>query len=744
MLILRARDEATRVLRGAAGNINDMSSASKKAAQAHIDQGKSLVTVGAGIAYAGALGVKWLVDSTNAAGDYNTQVAYTKTQTDKVQVSLKELSKIGLDLAKTIPVPFEEIQGGLYDIFSSMDVTVPQAQNLLTEFSKAAVAGQTDLQTAGKGTIAILNAWKLPATEVNRVNDVMFRLVQKGVGTYTQFSSAIGRAIPSTVRAGNSIEDLAGMMAFMTRNGLSTAQAATSAGRAFDAMSNPATEEHMKDIGLSVRNAKGEFKPMAQVVEELNGKLKNMTAPERADALKKLFLGSGGTIQARRFFDLAIPGFKELNLRTKEMHDSAGTMEGAYKTMFDTPQAQMQLMTNKYQAMRVEVGDRLLPIKMKLVEIIMKVLDAWDRLSPGTQKFIVIAAAVASVLTVLVGILVIVAGGILMIMGAAALAGVALSTVAVVIGVVIAVIVAIIAVAWLLYDNWDAIMSWFREQWDLFLKDIQRWKDGIVNAWKGFIQFWKDVWEGVKIVSKQVWTAILEWLSNVGTNAVNKLKAIWTPISNFFKTLWLAVKSATMTVWNAIINFFQLLPGRTYNAVVSIKNRLTSFFSSVGTAVKNTVVSKFTSVVNWFKTLPGKIRGAIPSPGSMLNGIGRSIVQGLINGVSSMIGSLKNKFSQITNLIPSWKGPANVDKKLLYGAGQLTMQGYGEGIEDGAGAIKTKLGGMTKRIPSWVPGQGEGNGGGGEVTQNFYITTQEIDPKKHAADLGFLLASKVG
>jgi TP901 family phage tail tape measure protein len=723
MLILRARDEASRVLQGARRDINHMSEASRKAAQKHIDQGKSLVAVGAGIAVVGAQALSWLNDATTAAGDYNTQVRYTKTQTDQVQVSLSELSDIGLELARTIPVPFEEIQKGLYDIFSSMDVSVPQAKRLLTEFSKAAVAGQTDLATAAKGSIAIMNAWKLPATEVNRVNDVMFRLVQKGVGTYGDFSKAIGRAIPSTVRAGGSIEDLAGMMAFMTRNGLSTAQAATSAGRAFDAMSNPATEKHMNEIGLSVRNAKGEFKPMVQVIEEMQGKLGKMTAPERAKAMKALFLGSGGTIQARRFFDLAIPGFKELRQRTDEMHDSAGTMEEAYKTMFDSPQAQMQLMQNKYQAMRVELGNNLLPVKMKLVEAVMKLLDAWAQLSPETQRYIAIGAAVTAVLMILVGVLVIAVGGILMLMGAAALAGVSLGAVFVVVGLVIAAIVALAVAIWQVVTNWDSITEWFSNLWEDIKKLVSTAVANIRNRLAtfgiAFVNFWIQLSARVMIAIANFPGNLFAWMGNIRDGMLAR-------VASFAE---------------AFRNFFSRLPGRTMSAINSLRSMLVTFMNTAGSAARQAMMNRLVALVTYVRGIPGRIRNAMGNPGGLLVGIGRAIISGLINGVRSMIGSLQNQFSNITNMIPDWKGPADVDKKLLYGAGQLTMQGYQEGIEDGVPGVKNTLQGLTARVPSMV---GVGQGAGGGATQNFYITTQEIDPRKHAADLGVMVASRLG
>lgn len=748
MLILRVRDEASRVLRGAAGDIDRMSDASKRAAQKHIDQGKALVGIGAGIATVGAIGLQWLNDATKAASDYNQQVAYTKTQTDKVQVSMEELGEIGKQVARTIPVPFEEIQSGLYDIFSSMDVTVPQAKNLLTEFSKAAVAGQTDLQTASRGSISILNAWKLPASEVNRVNDVMFRLVQKGVGTYGDFSKAIGRAIPSTVRAGGSIEDLAGMMAFMTRNGLSTAQAATSAGRAFDAMSNPATEKHMKALGLTTRNAKGEFKPMTQIVEELNGKLGKMTAPQRAEAMKALFLGSGGTIQARRFFDLAIPGFKELNLRTSEMHNSAGTMEGAYKTMFETPQSQMVLMQNKYKAMRVEIGEQLLPIKMKLVGAITKLLDAWNNLSPGQQKFIAIAALVVVGLTILVGVVLIVVGGILMLMGAAALAGVALGAVIGIVLAVIAVIVGLSLLVWEVIQNWSAIKKFFVDLWNdiyrIFVGAIRSYNN-TMDAWGQSVRdFFSNLWNTVWRATTTAWNNTINFLAALPSRAMNAISRLAGMVLSWANRTASNAYNTFVRWLTSLLQWLAAFPGRALNTISRLISQMANWAARAATGARTAMIQGMNNMLRWLIGLPQRIRNAIPSPGTILSGIGSAIMRGLLNGIQSQIDNLQGMLSNITGMIPDFKGPAAKDKMLLVNAGRLTMQGYVNGIKQGIPGVKSTLQGLTNRIPSVVSASSGGAVSTGGVNQNFYISTNEIDPRKHSADLGVMVAQRLG
>lgn len=107
------------------------------------------------------------------------------------------------------------------------------------------------------------------------------------------------------------------------------------------------------------------------------------------------------------------------------------------------------------------------------------------------------------------------------------------------------------------------------------------------------------------------------------------------------------------------------------------------------------------SISGFFTSIPDKIKAAFANFGNLLFDAGRNLIQGLINGINNMLGPLKGAFNYITNLIPSWKGPEDKDRKLLEPAGVAVMQGFGVGIAKGAkdvmklmSAYTTDLGGL--------------------------------------------------
>lgn len=386
--------------------------------------GAGMVAAGVGMTYFGIRGMRAWYNNIEAAIDYEQQARRTLTQVDKNSVALERVSDMGKRVADTVPVAFEEVQPALYDIFSSIDVGVKGAEKLLKQFAEDAVAGTTEMSVATRANLAIMNAWKLEVGDAADVSDFMFQLVRKGVGSYDEFAKSIGRAIPAARRAGQSYHTLGGMMAFLTRNGLSTAMAATSSARALEAIAHPETVKRLEKLNIKVRNAKGEFLPLVDILDGMNKEFGDMTSPQRSKALQELFRGSGGTIQARRFFDNYFKNSEEFVQRTKEMQDATGEAGKAFKTMADSPGARLQALKNDWMLLRIEMGEHLIPVAMQLIDYIEKAIGWWRSLDEDTRKHIVTVAAVGTAIFALLGILTIVGGALLIFKGSMDMLGV--------------------------------------------------------------------------------------------------------------------------------------------------------------------------------------------------------------------------------------------------------------------------------------------------------------------------------
>lgn len=549
LVIIHAKDQASRVISGVGRSFTELDAAAQASALRSIAAGTALLGVGTAMAAVGAVGISVLSDMVSASIAYTNQASLTLTQVDQLGVSLEDIKNIGREVAAAVPAPFEQMQAALFDIFSSIDVNLPEAKMLLEGFSKAAVAGGTDVQTAGRATIAILNAWQLPVSDLNHVLDVQFQLVRKGVGTYEEFATSIGKAIPSARRAGQQVETLAGMLAFMTRNGLSASMASTSAARAFDLISNSKADKKLQEMGVAVFDSAGNYRQMGDIVKDLAGKLDGLTDAQKAQALADLFKGAGNNIQARRFFDLAIRDADALQGFIDNMINSSGALENAYKIMLDNPAMMMQALANNWDILKTNIGDALVPVLMLLVGWLTKVFKAFNDLSPQTKEWIAKIALATSAALVFFGVLLALAGILLILQGTAELMGTSLLAM----GGWFLLAVGIIAVAaYLIVKHWDTIKAWVQEQ-------IPKIKAAWADFMTWFKETWADLWPKAKAIAKETW----DWIQNawdfLWPHTKQVASAVWDWMKRTWDDLWPRAKSIAQNTWNWMLSAWEYM-----------------------------------------------------------------------------------------------------------------------------------------------------------------------------------------
>ncbi|GAA3193941.1 hypothetical protein ACFO1B_03850 [Dactylosporangium siamense] len=149
---------------------------------------------------------------------------------------------------------------------------------------------------------------------------------------------------------------------------------------------------------------------------------------------------------------------------------------------------------------------------------------------------------------------------------------------------------------------------------------------------------------------------------------------------------WSAVKSATSAVWSAVQAVIAA-------AVAFVQGRIQAGIANV-TAVWSTIVNLANKAIEF----RDRVFAIFANAGSWLVDAGRKIIDGLLNAISDGFNKVKDKLSQLTNLIPDWKGPAQRDRTLLYDSGKLIMRGLVSGIDSQAPALRRTLAGVTNDI----------------------------------------------
>lgn len=776
-------------------------------AQALASTASTLTTVGIGFLAVAGASAYFFINAFNSYKEYQRQVALTKTQVDGFAASLQDISDIGLRVANKVPVAFGQIQPALYDIFSSSSANLKQAELLLNGFAKAAVAGQTDVQTAARGTIYILNGLNIPFENVNHVLDVQFQLVRKGVGTYDEFAKVLGRVIPAANRSQQSFETVAAMLSYMTRNGQSAAMASTAAARALELFTYPKAVAALENFNVKVKDVKGNFLPLIEILKQLRGQLEKMPQSERVKKIVEIFKGSGFNIQARRFLEQVVLGKNELEdfeEHLKAMSNASGAMQQAYGEMADTAASKTQLLSNRWMILKIAMGEAIAPVLLTVVDIIGKLLDKFNSLDPKTKKTITNALLLATAFAAVAGIGLTILGLMAGIAAAVAAAGVEffiLTGILAGVGTAFIGLVTLFTVAYKksepfrnmlkhiadeakdLWEQVELLGQRFKKAWDTNISPALDKLVTVINdkVLPAFEQFREEVWD-------KAFPKIKEALRIIGDVAENTLKVIGDMIKDYvvpaiqsFTAWWQKNKDEIQPIIDLLIQL-----GKWMLIIVAIL--VAAGLIAALTALLGVFLSVMTAIqvfVEWFKIMRANIMLAwealkglwgiltnlwksitdfFSNSGSWLMQAGAKLIDGLIDGIKSKLGKLKDTTLNlikegITNffpLSPAKTGPLSGRGSTFY-SGQTITTMLASGMIDQLAAIRSASAQVAGAagIQTGFSSQGVlapvvlGGGDTGALVPmrsnnvTVNVYTNEIDPRATATELGWELEGRL-
>jgi phage-related protein len=255
---------------------------------------------------------------------------------------------------------------------------------------------------------------------------------------------------------------------------------------------------------------------------------------------------------------------------------------------------------------------------------------------------------------------------------------------------IIGLVIALIAVFVLVAMNWEQISAVIVIYWELL-------KAKASEIWTSIKDFFVGIWDSIVSYAQ---TKIAEFLAVVGwIGRLPQMVASWlTDMITRATERFQAFVSAANQKIDGVLNAIQRMGG--------IPGKVAGFIQ----AAKDAAVAKFNSIVEFVRSVPGRIEDALGDLGGLLKDAGRDIIQGLLDGLDSMIDSVQDKLSSLTGMIPDWKGPEAVDKKLLFKPGTWVIGGLIEGLDSMIPQVQRTLQGLTTDIGLQVDGAAAPNG----------------------------------
>ena len=346
---------------------------------------------GAGLAITAAFG--------KATSDYmrfGKAIAEVSTLVDTSVVNMKELEGGVRKLAVETGESAEILTAALYQTISA-GVDAGDAIQFLGVASHMAVGGVTDTATAVDGLTTIINAWGKTSADATEISDSMFVAMKMGKLTIGELSGGYKYIAGTAAKAGMSIDETNAAIAAITTQGFPAQQAARSLNMALLGIIKPGVgaAKMAAELGIELNAAALESKGLSGILADM----------ERATggSVEKMAKLAGSSQSLRAMLALSGKGGEKYNEILAEMANKTGASAEAYEKMASGAGRAWARMKASLAELGLSVGEALVPVVMKLTEVLKPVIDAfaWFAKTPLGPPIILFTAAIGGLLLAL-------------------------------------------------------------------------------------------------------------------------------------------------------------------------------------------------------------------------------------------------------------------------------------------------------------------------------------------------------
>lgn len=303
---------------------------------------KSLATVGT--ASIGAI-TAGLTASVKAGKDFEQTFAKASTLFGDVNVQTDKLKTNMLAISSETGVAAKELNEALYSALSA-GVEVTEDMQTSTEFlsnsSKLAKAGFTDVETAISATAKTLNAYNLPASEASKIQNMLIQTQNKGITTVDELGQTLAQVTPTASAFGVAFDQVSASLSTMTAQGTPTAQATTQLNSLIAELGKNGTvaSDNLKKAAKGSEYAGMSLKDMMDKGANLGDVLSLMNKYASASGVSLVDMFS--SIEAgKAALSIMTKDGAKFNDNLKAMADSAGLVDTAYEKMSNTLETQL-------------------------------------------------------------------------------------------------------------------------------------------------------------------------------------------------------------------------------------------------------------------------------------------------------------------------------------------------------------------------------------------------------------------
>ena len=319
--------------------------------------------VGAGIGIAMIGGA---VMSARAAGNFEESMNVLQEVSGATEDQFTALGDEAKALGKDVRIPnvsakdaadamLELAKAGL-----SVEDTLKGARGVL----QLGVSSNLDFADSATVVARAMTAFGLKGDKATQVADLLTAAANKSTAEVGDMALGFQMAGTSFAGSNQSIVDMTASLALMANAGIAGSDAGTSLKQMMRRLTpqSKAAKDEMKKLGVEVFNAKGEFKPMREIIGEFTKATKNMSTEQRQAALGIIF-GSDAIRAANVMLTKGTEKFDAMTESVTQGGEAQAMAEAKTKGL----NGAVGGLVSQIETLAIEVGSAMLPTLTDLV-----------------------------------------------------------------------------------------------------------------------------------------------------------------------------------------------------------------------------------------------------------------------------------------------------------------------------------------------------------------------------------------
>ncbi len=391
----------------------------------------------------------------------------------------------------------------------------------------AASAGMTIADAAEVSTV-IMSGMGVESGKLGHAIDLLARAESASVTNLYELGDAMKYVGPVSNLAGLSMEQIVAAIEVLSNAGIKGEMAGTTLRGAILSLTDPSEKAaaEMLRLGISIKDAKGNFLPLADIIQQFEKALKGMGSADRLAAIGKIF----DARQASGFAKLVERGAAELRYFEADLDSAGGTANRIASTQMNTLTGSFRLLINTAKDLGIEIEKALgPPLRVAAVNFSKLAVKASEFVK--THQNLIVSVAAGAVAIGVLGAALVGLGIAMKAVGVAfAVLQVSLSITTTVLGTVIAMLTGlvsplgvVIAIVGILGAHWvkqsgmiGRAVAWIRDS----LADMGKIMSEVIDTMRASLASGqvedasKVMWAGLKVVWEEgAYSLKLSWES---------------------------------------------------------------------------------------------------------------------------------------------------------------------------------------------------------------------------------------